>query len=149
MASDGPKETAPKLQLGHGSTYAEYNKTLRTWLVSFGISVPAVLLVNPTLLETLKRSGLAECVIGLFIAGCAFQIAMAFLNKTIAYYMYLGEMNEPFKARWQYRTSRKLGEWYWVDFMLDLASLVSFGFAIFLMFVDLDAGVEVSRPMPR
>lgn len=134
MAFIEPTDPTPTPPAGHYGNYVEYNKTLRTWLVSFGIGVPAVLMVNPTLLESLKGSGRAEWVVGLFVIGCAFQIVIAFLNKTIAYHLYCGETAPPFMATWRYRCCETMSEWYWLDFFLDVGSLVAFGYAIFLMF---------------
>jgi hypothetical protein len=113
--------------------YVEYNKTLRAWLVSFGIGGPLIFVAHPDLLTTLKHSGVAPLVVGLFLFGCASQIAVALINKTVAYYLYCGEDDEDFRNSATYRWSERVSGRYWIDLALDIASVASLALAVLLL----------------
>ena len=68
--------------------YAEYNKTLRAWLVGFGFGVPALFIVNEAAQSKLTASQNAGCIVWLFLAGAAAQVFMAFLNKIVSWCAY-------------------------------------------------------------
>jgi hypothetical protein len=88
------------------ATYTEYNKTLRTWFVTFGLGAPALFLTNSTLSETLKASGNARIVIFSFLIGCAAQVGVALINKIAAWYNYDSErVSEEDQKKWRYRFS--------------------------------------------
>jgi hypothetical protein len=119
----------------HWENYQEYNKTLRAWFVSFGVGGPALLLVNAALLETVRRSGYALCIIVLFLLGGVFQIVVAFLNKTASWHMYRGEGDDAYMATGKYKCWAKINDSYWIDFLLDVLTLLAFGAAIVLLVV--------------
>lgn len=86
----------------HWLNYVDYNKTLRTWFVSFGIGGPVLLLVNPSLLQALKAADRAHWVVGLFVLGCGLQTLTALINKTVSWYLYCGEHDEDTRRTWWY-----------------------------------------------
>lgn len=67
------------------ATYSDYNKTLRTWFVAFGIGVPGALLLDQDARNLLFESCNANYIIYSLLIGTVIQIVIAFLNKYIAW----------------------------------------------------------------
>lgn len=115
------------------SLYSEYNKALRTWLVGFGIGVPALFIINEKAQEKLTSSDNAECIIYLFLAGVASQILMALLNKVItwcAYYKH-EKQNKNINSATDFFASME--HWFIIDVISDIFSLITFGWSIVLI----------------
>jgi hypothetical protein len=117
----------------HWANYVEYNKTLRTWFVTFGIGGPVLLLLNPSLLAALKDDGRAPWVVALFLTGCALQVVIALINKTVSWYMYCGEQNSTRRAGRWYGHCEKVSESYWIDLTFDILTIFAFGAAIWFL----------------
>lgn len=118
----------------HFESYAEYNRILRSWFVAFGIGGPALFLAEDNLRATLIASGETRRVVGLFLAGAAAQVLVAFLNKYANWYCYAGEDDA------EYRRTRVYGFWqfiasqFWIDIILDLGAATCFISAIWIVF---------------
>ncbi len=63
------------------NAYAELSKTLRTWLVAYGIGAPIVLLTNAGFSGAIRKAGDSKYVAGAFLLGVAAQVALAAINK--------------------------------------------------------------------
>ncbi len=113
--------------------YAEYNKTLRTWLVGFGFGVPALFIINEAAQNKLIGSQNAKCIIWLFLVGAASQVLMALLNKIVswcAYHKYdKGESNVNCSVLFFASLENK----FIIDVVLDILSMVAFGWSIVLI----------------
>ena len=88
-------DTASQLFRG----YEEYSKTVRTWLVAYGIGAPVLFLTNETLARTLWKSGQAPRVAFFFLAGVVLQVGLAMLNKNVMWMCYYAEESQKFKAK--------------------------------------------------
>ena len=110
-------------------TYLEYNKVLRTWFVAFGIGGPALLLLNPDLAARLSRAGSLRTVAGLLLLGAAAQIFGALINKIANWYVYFGSIDDHFKSKRRYKFARKLVTQFWIDVLLDVVTVLTFGAA--------------------
>ena len=66
-------------------------RILRTWLVAFGVGLPAVILANEKLFVRLAESGYAYLVFGLIFAAGGIQVVMECRTK---YYNWQGYMKE-------------------------------------------------------
>jgi hypothetical protein len=116
------------------SSYNEYSKILRTWLVAFGIGGPVIFLTHDTAWQALAASGQAAYVGQLFFSGVAAQVFMAFLNKTIMWTVYCGEVRPTFKSTRRYKIADRLSETFWLDVFFDFATMILFSFAIIRVF---------------
>ena len=131
----------------HWSNYVEYNKSIRTWFVTFGIGAPALFLVNPGLLNGLKESAFGFFIATLFLVGCGVQVALAVLNKLISWHLYCGEQDETFRKSWRYRVA-DLSNTFLIDTIADLVSLSCFGSAIYLVLqINLKDFGPIASPM--
>ena len=133
---------------GHFANYSEYSKTLRSWLVAYGIGGPVLLLTNKDAPEKLAKSPHLETIVTLFVAGVALQILLAFLNKWAAWHMYSGaydkhlaaqgskdcEMHHESLMYWLWQWINKQS---WIDFFVDLGALVAFSIATWIALTTL------------
>ncbi|MBI3706429.1 MAG: hypothetical protein HY246_01880 [Proteobacteria bacterium] len=134
MSSD-PSESSNPSPSGEESAkdfftnYAEYNRALRAWFVTFGLGGPALFLVKPELVAPLKSTGNLRFVVLAFICGCTFQIGIALINKICAWYEYDSKRkSKPFRGFW-----RSVSDWFWLDILCDIGTVVLFATAIWIM----------------
>jgi hypothetical protein len=117
----------------HLKLYEEYNKSLRTWLLSFGIGALALLLSNKELADKFSDASTKSLIVYLFLFGCSTQIAIAFINKICSWCMYTGESNKAFANTRRYACARAVDGWFWLDVLLDIAAIGSFGTSVVMM----------------
>lgn len=115
----------------HLKLYEEYNKSLRVWLLSFGIGAVVLLISNPDLARKFANAPTKSSVVTLFLIGCAIQVFIAFINKVCSWCMYNGDLNEEFTQTYYYKIADAVNSWFWLDVLLDLATIILFGFAIY------------------
>jgi hypothetical protein len=118
----------------HFESYAEYNRILRSWFVAFGIGGPALFLAEDTLRSTLVASGETRQVVGLFLAGAAAQVLVAFLNKYANWYCYAGEDDAAFRQSRLYGFWQQIASQFWIDIILDLTTAACFLSAVWMVF---------------
>lgn len=129
---------------GHFANYAEYSKTLRSWLVAYGIGGPAIFLLGKDAPAKLSASSELRTIVTLFVVGVSLQIGLALINKWAAWHMYCGaydkhlafmrdpECNNHHLSR-TYLVWRCINRQSWVDFLVDIVTLLSFSRASWLV----------------
>lgn len=109
--------------------YEEHSKTLRTWLVAYGIGAPVLFLTNDTLAKALAESMFSDWIGGLFLAGVGLQVLLAAVNKHAMWACY----NAATEPKERYGRFMRFGMWvsgqFWMDFTIDLLSLGLFAVA--------------------
>jgi hypothetical protein len=123
---------------GFFKAYEEYAKTLRTWLVAYGIGGPVLVLGNERLWGGLVKSGVQKWVGGLFLIGVGMQVILTSLNKMINWVNYasLEDKLKPREESWLVRLSGWLSGEIWIDFIIDIISISLFIAATYLVFVN-------------
>ena len=116
--------------------YAEYSKTLRTWLVAYGIGAPVLFLTNETLARTFVMSDQARSIALYFLAGVGLQVFLAVLNKHVMWVCYYAEDSPTFKAKhtWTTRSADWISRQCWMDVLLDVGAMLLFANATRLAF---------------
>ena len=109
--------------------YEEYAKTLRTWLVAYGIGGPVLLLTNEAVRGRVVASGSARHIGALFLGAVGAQVGLAFLNKTVLWANYFAQLRPELADTKRYRFASWVAEQYWFDALVDVASLLMFGWA--------------------
>ena len=109
--------------------YQEYSKVLRTGLVAYGIGAPVLLLTNEALAKAIKASGEASTLAVLFLIGGSLQVILAAVNKASMWGIYYAEIAETFKHTRRYKSAHWFSEHFWIDFVIDVITLLSFGIA--------------------
>ena len=129
-----PIAAQPKTdEAGYFEGYVSFARTLRTWLVAFGIGAPVLLLSQEQLAVRFMASDKAALVTTCFLAGVGAQVLGALLYKTAMWYLYLGELKPAFKKSARYRASDRVSEAFVIESLLDLASIGLFGYATYLL----------------
>ena len=118
---------------GHFANYAEYSKTLRSWLVAYGIGGPVLFLANKDAPAKLANSPHLKAIITLFVAGVALQIILAFINKWAAWHLYKGNVSDGYEETLLYKTWVWINDQSWIDFFVDLGALVAFSAATWIV----------------
>ena len=121
----------------HFANYAEYSKTLRAWLVAYGIGGPVLLLTNKDAPTKISESPHLSLIISLFVAGVALQIFLSFINKWAAWQMYKGACIDGHQTTRTYRAWDWINSQSWIDFLIDLGVLISFSVATWLVLATL------------
>ncbi len=122
------------LSEGYFGPYSSYANTLRAWFVAFGVGGPALLITNSELMTSMKSQNVTGEIGILFSVGVAAQVAMAFINKILMWYIYAGEGDDSFKLTCRYRFSDKVTKYFFPDIVCDLISIVTFAWASVLIY---------------
>lgn len=124
----------------HFANYSEYSKTLRSWLVAYGIGGPVLFLTSKEAPAKISQSPDLLLIITLFVSGVALQILLAFINKWAAWQMYKGACIDQHQITWTYRTWDWINRQSWIDFLIDFGVLVSFSVATWIVLRTLVVG---------
>lgn len=117
------------------AAYLEYNKTLRAWLVGYGVGVPLLLITQQHLLDKISGSGWRSHIGYTFLLGVALQVLMAFLNKWSNWYRYAEEVRiDPPPPSYLIAVAQFIRQHPGIDVFSDIASIVLFSFATALTF---------------
>lgn len=119
---------------GYYKSYAEFSKTLRTWFVGYGIGGPIVLLSNNAAWGWLVKSGQISLIGLLFLLGGVLQVISALLNRHAMWYLYFGEEYPAKKSNFSYKISSTYADQGWIDVVIDIATIMLFGWATWLAF---------------
>lgn len=136
--ADGDADTAADVW----AAYQGYSNTLRTWLVAYGVGAPVLFLTNEAIWKRVAASGEARTLAMLFLCGVGLQVLLAALNKTVMWAIYYGELITDFKQTRRYRVAATIAQQFWIDFVIDLGSMVLFALATYRTFVVLTAAVS-------
>jgi hypothetical protein len=115
--------------------YKEQSSTLRTWLVAYGIGLPALILANDALWIRLATAGITRRLAICFILGVALQVALAALNKTLSWILYSGELTATVKQTGYYKNAERLSGMFWIDVLVDIATVVLFACGTYSLFL--------------
>lgn len=122
----------PKQEKGFYEAYAGFARTLRTWLIAYGVGAPVVFLSNEAIWSSVVNANKVRLVAWAFLIGVSIQVFTAILYKTAMWYLYMGEDNDAFRKTTRYKVSDWLSECYVLESILDLASIVLFAYATFV-----------------
>jgi uncharacterized membrane protein len=114
--------------------YEEYSRTLRTWLVAYGIGGPVLMLTSDRISKTLIDSGHARSIATLFLVGVVLQVVMTAINKAAMWVCYLAEEEEDYQETWWYSIAHWFSRSFWLDLTFDLGSLALFAIATWRAF---------------
>jgi hypothetical protein len=124
-------------QTGHYEAYATFSKTLRTWLVAYGIGVPALIFSNEKITEAVGQSGRARLIVICFLGGVCVQVFGTLLYKTTEWYLYSGEAEKAFKGTRRYAFGVWINDQYWLELAIDIAAIALFAVATYKTLVSI------------
>jgi hypothetical protein len=115
------------------SNYADYSRTLRAWLVAYGVGGPVLFMTNEKVSDRIVKSGQAHLIIALFLIAVAVQVVGSFINKWAAWYVYRGHDDDAYQASKKYIRWAWINEQTWIDIGVDLVSMVLFAWGTVLL----------------
>jgi hypothetical protein len=115
--------------------YWEYAKLWRTWVIGVAAAAMFVLLNKDIGVTFPCRAKIAA----LFVLAAGLQVVLAWINKTAAYYGYRTGLNKQIgeKDSWWCTTWLWVEQQYWIDFIIDAASLALVGWAVVTMIASI------------
>jgi hypothetical protein len=78
------------------------------------------------LAKRVAASGHAGQIVTLFLIGVGLQILLALINKWSAWHMYRGAGDLSYQKGRRYCFWYKINSWSWIDFWIDLISVLAF-----------------------
>lgn len=123
-------ESAPNLN-HHIERYSEYNSALRTWFLWFGVAAPVFVASVSDVFNKVHGAGQLGPVIAWFATGVLLQILLMAFNKHLQLGIIVGEQtNNKTKI---YHFCCKYSEKSWIDFIVDISTIVAFSSATYLI----------------
>ncbi len=119
------------------AAYEQYSKLLRTWLVAYGIGAPVLVLTNENVWTLLRESGGARFIALCFLSGVGLQVFITALNKALMWSSYYAEEHDEYTGTLRYKLTTALRDQFWIDFFIDVASILLFATATYRMFLVL------------
>jgi hypothetical protein len=120
----------------YGDAFSEYEKTLRTWFIAYGIGGPVLFLTQPYLRAKLVADHNARCIAVFFLLGILCQVIESILYKAITWYPYYRIIENISSAegnKWYYKVSDYVHKHYWIDFVFDILTFAVFAYATYLV----------------
>jgi hypothetical protein len=116
------------------SAFEDYAKTLRTWLVAYGIGAPVFLVHETEAWTRIGKSGNVRTIMLFFLVGVALQVFITALNKSVMWACYFGAHRPEYQSTWRYKAADWLSDKYLIDLACDALSIVLFTWATYLSF---------------
>lgn len=118
----------------HFQNYSDYARSLRTWLVAYGIGGPVLFLTNNILAERVASSGCAKTIIFLFLLGVGLQVLLSLINKWCAWHQYAAVADPKHEDKTSYKFWNFINNQSWLDLGFDIISVAAFITATGLVF---------------
>lgn len=109
--------------------YWRHCSALRNWFVAYGVGGAVLLLTDRAQIFQQIKLGTKQFIVIAFAIGIIVQILLAFTNKIIHWYIYLGKEDPDFALKRRYKASAYLAECFGIDIIADLISFFAFGVA--------------------
>lgn len=126
-----PGTPARPPESGFYEAYSGFAKTLRTWLIAFGVGAPIIFFQSPEAWAALGKNGAVRPFVYCFLIGIAIQVFCSLLFKTAMWYLYMSELGEIQEDAWQFTASQWVSTAYWLELFLDVATISLFTYATF------------------
>jgi hypothetical protein len=136
MNEEDASDQGENLEAAFFQCYAGFSKTLRAWLVAYGIGAPALFASQNAFARLLQKTDLATTIFVTFLAGVALQVVAALIYKTCMWYMYWGASNAGFQKSLRYRLCGWVTEQYWLELLFDVGAITLFAWATVQVLLD-------------
>jgi hypothetical protein len=113
--------------------YTYFARTLRGWLVAYGLGVPLLVASQAELTRKLVSTGVAKHVVLVFLTGVLIQILTAFLYKYAIWMLHLGETKSIPKSSRRYQVSLSFYRLLWPTVLFDVSTIALFVWPTFIV----------------
>jgi len=104
-------------------SYAHFSRTLRAWLVAYGVGVPVLLVSQEFIAKSIIKAGTGSLITWLFLTGVAIQVLAALLYKYSMAYLYNSEGDTLLNNTWRVQASEWLSKTIWLEALFDITSI--------------------------
>ena len=104
-------------------SYAHFSRTLRAWLVAYGVGVPVLLVSQEFIAKAIIKAGTGRLITWLFLIGVAIQVLAALLYKYSMAYLYSAEVEPDLNTTWRVKTAEWLSNAVWLEALFDITSI--------------------------
>lgn len=122
-----------KKESGFYESYANFARTLRAWMVAYGVGLPTILLSQEHVGNLIRASSQGFTVTCLFLVGVIVQVVATLLYKYSMGYIYASELDPKLESSRIYRVAEWLSEAFWLELLFDLVAIVCFVWGTFLV----------------
>ena len=116
---------------GFYEPYSHFSRTLRAWLVAYGIGGPVLIASQDTLSTAILKSGAGMSITVLFLVGVSVQIAAALLYKYSMGIIYASELDPSIEESFRFKAADWISEAFLMELIFDVASITCFVIATF------------------
>lgn len=116
------------------AAYEGHARTLRTWLVAYGIGAPVFLVREPVVWKPVTESGFHRFIILLYLVGASLQVGLAALNKSAMWACYFGEKYPEYQLTKRYKFGSWVSDKYSIDVVVDALAIGVYVWATYLAF---------------
>jgi hypothetical protein len=111
---------------GFYEPYSYFSKTVRAWLIAFGVGVPVLFLSNRDVFASLRLASQLRPVLTMFLVGVGLQVLIGLIYRSAMWYLYVGELGNLAKTTRRYRVADVISDAHWPELGVDLATLALF-----------------------
>ncbi|MGH8322043.1 MAG: hypothetical protein ACRESI_08820 [Gammaproteobacteria bacterium] len=122
-----------KIDSGFYESYASFSRTLRAWLVAYGVGVPVLLVSQQFIAKAIIKAGSGGLVTWLFLAGVAIQVLAALLYKYSMAYLYNAEVDSSLNETRRVKAAEWLSNAVWLEALFDVVSIALFVCGTFMV----------------
>ncbi len=120
-------------EVGFYEPYSHFSRTLRTWLVAYGVGALVVLVSQERLTNVLFDSGCGLTISLLFLGGVVVQVLAALIYKYAMGIIYFSELKPDVAKSFAYKVADRISESFALEATLDIASVSCFAIGTFLV----------------
>ncbi len=120
---------------GFYEPYIQYSRTLRAWLVAYGIGLPVLLASQDIIARAIIRAGTGKWITWIFLSGVIVQVIATFLYKYSQEYLYHEEIGADLKDTRRLAVAKWLSNTIWFEMAMDVISIALFVFGTFKVVV--------------
>lgn len=124
----------------HFDVYWRYCSSLRNWFVAFGVGGCILFISDKAKIFQEVSQPIKVTIVVFFIVGVIVQIVLALINKWTQWHVYWGEENVDFQKTYRYKIFYKISNWFWIDMLADVVTVVAFAIATVNVFKVLFKG---------
>ncbi|MGB9428589.1 MAG: hypothetical protein WCC11_01715 [Gammaproteobacteria bacterium] len=114
-------------------SYAHFSRTLRAWLVAYGVGVPVLLVSQEFIAKAIIKSGTGALITWLFLIGVAIQVLAALLYKYSMAYLYSAEVDAALNETRRVKAAEWLSNTVWLEALFDVVSIALFVCGTFMV----------------
>jgi hypothetical protein len=103
--------------------YELHSKSLRAWLIAYGVAGPIFIFNKPEVWESLAKAPAKNLILLTFVGSTLAQVIVVFANKWVMYFQYRGDEDPMFCETPCYKKAEKLSKQAWIDITADIFSI--------------------------